>query len=87
MSNKTQHGGKRENAGRKSKSDEQNLIEKLSPLEPKAFKALEDAIDDGQSWAVKMYMEYVYGRPKETKDITINTETNIFNSIDLDVKE
>ena len=33
-------GGKREGAGRKSKSEEVQMIERLSPLEPKAFKAL-----------------------------------------------
>ena len=59
------HGGKRKGAGRKSKANEQALIEKLSPLEDKAFKALNNAIQDEQSWAVKMYFEYMYGKPKE----------------------
>lgn len=68
--------------GRKSKAEEQTLIEKLTPLEPKAFKALEDALDDGQAWAVKLYMQYKNGMPKEVKDITINKELPIFN-IDL----
>ena len=34
------NGGKREGAGRKPKSEESKLIEKLSPLEPLAFAAL-----------------------------------------------
>ena len=86
MDKRKNNGGHKTNGGRKPKAEEQKLIEKLSPLEPKAFKALEDAIDDGASWAVKMYMEYVYGKPKETKDITLNSETNIFKNIDLDVE-
>lgn len=65
------NGGARKGAGRKPKADEQKLIEKLSPLEPLALKALKEAIQDNQSWAVKMYMEYVYGKPRERKDINI----------------
>jgi hypothetical protein len=72
------HGGKRAGAGRKSKAEEQKLIEKLTPLDDKAFKSLEQGIEDNQSWAVKMYFEYMYGKPKETKDITINEVQPLF---------
>ena len=34
------HGGKRDGAGRKTKADELQLIEKLTPLEPLAYAAL-----------------------------------------------
>ena len=61
-------GGARDGAGRKPKAEEQKLIEKLSPLEPKAYKALEGAIEDNQSWAVKIFFEYMYGRPKQQID-------------------
>jgi len=67
------HGGARKGAGRKSKDEEQALIERLSPLSDSAFKALASAIKEGQSWAVKMYFEYMYGKPKET----INQKTEI----------
>ena len=63
-------GGKREGAGRKSKAEEQNLIEKLSPLEDSAFHALRYAIEDGKDWAVKMFFEYYFGKPKQQTDIT-----------------
>lgn len=66
------NGGARPNAGRKSKAEEQNLIEKLSPLEPSAFKALKDALKDQEAWAVKLYFDYKFGKAKETKDISIN---------------
>ena len=36
-----ERGGAREGAGRKSKAEEQSLIEKLTPLEPIAFEALQ----------------------------------------------
>lgn len=65
-------------AGRKPKVEEQKLIEKLTPLEPKAFKALHNAIQDEQSWAVKMYFEYMYGKPKEKVEITKIKEQPLF---------
>lgn len=65
MDKRKNNGGARDNAGRKPKVEEQKLIEKLSPLEPKAFQALDMAIMEGESWAVKMYFEYMYGKPKE----------------------
>ena len=67
-------GGARDGAGRKPKAEEQKLIEKLSPLEPKAYQALENAIEDNQHWAVKIFFEYMYGRPKQAVDITSGGE-------------
>lgn len=72
-------GGARENAGRKPKADEQKLIEKLTPLEAKAFKALENAIDDNQNWAVKLWFEYMYGKPKEKIEVTKIKEQPLFS--------
>ena len=66
------HGGKREGAGRKSKAEEQELVERLSPLDDDGFKALKNGLKDGQSWAVKLFLEYRYGKPKQSTDITTN---------------
>ena len=85
MDKRKNNRGHKGKAGRKSKAEEQKLVEKLSPLEPSAFKALADALNEGASWAVKMFFEYKFGKPKETKDITVNTERPIFNGLDLDV--
>jgi len=71
-------GGKRENAGRKSKSEEVELIERLSPLEDKAFAALQKGIESGDFKYVQLFYHYYAGKPKETKDITLNTEQPIF---------
>ena len=79
----TTKGGAREGAGRKSKAQEQGLIEKLTPLEPLAFKALNDAVADGKDWAVKLFFQYKFGMPKQ-----IVTQTNInIEEKDLDSKE
>ena len=77
-----EHGGKREGAGRKPKAEEQKLIEKLSPLESKAFKALDNAIQEEHSWAVKLYFEYMYGKPKEKMELTTISEQPLFPDLD-----
>jgi len=74
-------GGKREGAGRKSKSEELQLIERLSKHIDKdeAILKLKGLIDVGDFKAIQLYMAYMYGKPKETKDITINSEQPLFN--------
>ncbi len=74
------HGGKRHSAGRKSKAEEQKLIEKLSPLNTIALKALKTALKNEDSWAVKLYFEYFYGKPKQTIDQNITVDN-------FDIKE
>lgn len=80
MDNRKNNGGHSTKgfAGRKPKSEEQALIEKLSPLEEKAFKALENAIKSEQNWAVKLWFEYMYGKPKEKVEITKVKEQPLF---------
>jgi len=72
------HGGKRPGAGRKSKSEEINLIEKLSPLEDAAYNALKSGVEKGDFKYVQLFYNYYAGKPKETKDITINEDTPLF---------
>ncbi len=63
-------GGKREGAGRPPKADEQALIEKLSPLDELAFNALEQNIMKNEGWAIKLFFEYRFGKPKQSIDHT-----------------
>ena len=81
MENK--NGGAREGAGRKSKAAEQGLIEKLGPLEPMAFKALTDALNDGKDWAVKLFFQYNFGMPKQVIDQNTTHNLNNFDIKDL----
>lgn len=85
MENKTNYGGKRENAGRKSKAEEVQLIEKLGALEPLAFMALENGLEKGDFKFVQLFYNYYAGKPRETKDITVTNEQPIFNIDDLDI--
>lgn len=76
MSDKRENnGGAREGAGRKSKAKEIELIEKLTPFEDEALKALEKGVKSGDYKFINLYMSYRYGKPKESKDITSNGET------------
>lgn len=72
------HGGKREGAGRKSKAEEVNLIEKLTPLEDAAFLALKEGVERGDFKFVQLFYNYYAGKPRETKDITINEDLPLF---------
>jgi len=58
-------GGARENAGRKRKTDEIALIERLSPMDDLALKLLNDKLEEGDMAALKMFMEYRWSKPKQ----------------------
>jgi hypothetical protein len=81
MDNRKSNGGKRENAGRKSKSEEMQLVEMLNKHIDKdeAIVKLKLMIDEGDFKAIQLYMNYMYGKPKETKDISISSEQPLFD--------
>jgi hypothetical protein len=79
MADGRKNNGGHKTAGRKPKATEQQLIEKLKPFEPKAIAMLEEAVGEGKSWAIKLYMEYAYGKPRETKDVNLNGDLPIFD--------
>jgi len=70
-------GGARENAGRKRKSDEIALIERLSPMDDKALKLLNDKLDEGDMAALKMFMEYRWSKPKQEVSVDGDLLLNI----------
>jgi len=71
-------GTKGNKGGRPSKAEEQQLIEKLSPLEPKALEQLKINVEAGERWAIELFFKYNYGMPKQQTDITTNgKEINI----------
>ena len=72
------HGGKREGAGRKRKDEEDFLVEKLSAYDNDAFAILIEGVMNKEYRFLKMFMEYRFGKPRETKDITINEDLPLF---------
>ena len=83
MEDKRKYNGGHKTAGRKSKSEEVQLLEKLGALEPLAFMALEQGLERGDFKFTQLFYNYYAGKPRETKDITVTSEQPIFN-IDLD---
>jgi len=77
---KSNHGGARPGAGRKPKADEIAFITKLDNIidSDKAIEQLKGLMDEGNFNAIKLYIEYRYGKPKETVE-------NINHNIDLDL--
>lgn len=73
------NNGGHKTAGRKPKAQEQKLIEKLKPLEPLAYEALQANLEKGEGWAVKLFFEYMNGKPvQRTENENTNThEVNI----------
>lgn len=75
-------GGARIGAGRKSKAEETKLIERLSPMEDKALEMLETLLDQGDFNALKLYMEYRYGKPTQK----VESDSNV-NLTGINLKE
>ena len=65
-------------SGRKSKSDEIKLIERLTPMADEAFKQLQIGVEAGDYKFIQLYLAYFAGRPKETKDINVVNEQPLF---------
>lgn len=80
MADGRKNNGGHKNSGRKPKAHEQNLIEKLTPLEPEAQAALKRALLKGEGWAVKLFYEYKYGKPTQTVN---NNNAHTFNDFDI----
>ncbi len=81
MDGRRNNGG-HSNGGRKPKAEEVKLIERLTPLEPQAYAALKKGIESGEFKFIQMFYHYYAGKPRETKDITLNTEQPLFNIVD-----
>jgi hypothetical protein len=67
--------------GRPSKAEEMKLIELLNTHIDKdsVIKKLKEFIDADNLKALEIYLAYMYGKPKETKDVTITQEQPLFD--------
>lgn len=79
------HGGKRSGAGRPAKAEEITLIKKIDQyvetdvLLQKLLEIVNKGRDSDKIKAIKIILDYRWGKPKETKDITLVGEQPIFN--------
>ena len=78
MDKRVNNGGARAGAGRKPKAEEVVLIERLSPLDDLALEKLKEGLEKGSFPHLKLFHDYRYGKPRETKDITINEDLPLF---------
>ena len=72
MDKRQNNGGARDNAGRKKRSEEQALVERLTPFDETAFEALKDNLEAGEKWAVELFFKYRFGMPRQMLDVTSN---------------
>jgi hypothetical protein len=67
------------NSGRKPKTDEIALIEKLTPLSDKAFEELQKGIERGEFQFVRLWFQYMYGKPKQIAEVSISQVQPLFD--------
>ena len=77
------NGGKREGAGRKSKSEEYGLNEQMDQLKPtkEVLVSFVDIIENTEDEKLKFsaivkWLEWRVGKPKETKDLKMDVDHN-----------
>ena len=81
---KRKNNGGNKNAGRKPKTDEQELIGRLQEhiQEDAVFIVLKKLIDEEDMKAITLYFNYRYGKPKETKDMRLEIDKNFPDWLD-----
>ena len=64
------NGGAREGAGRKPKADEIKLIETMDAIliPESVWSSLAEKVESGDTNAIKTWLSYRYGMPKQTID-------------------
>ena len=70
-------GGKREGSGRKPKVNEVKLVEKMDSISvpDEIWKALLYKCKQGDTGALKLWLSYRYGLPRQQIDVTTNGES------------
>jgi hypothetical protein len=82
------HGGKRKGAGRKPKADEVKMIERmdavLAPTE--VWQKLADKVKEKDVQAIKTWLGYRFGMPKQTVDqnSTVEIKKTVLEQSDID---
>lgn len=71
-----ENGGARPGAGRKPKADEIKLIESMDAIAvpEQAWKALWAKCQEGDTQAIKTWLNYRFGMPRQNVDVTTQGE-------------
>lgn len=72
----SKHGGARPNSGRKPKADEIAMIERMDAVmaPEEVWEALGKKVREGDGPCIKTWLEYRYGKPKQSVDVTSDGE-------------
>ena len=78
-------GGARPGAGRKPKIDEITLIESMDAIAvpEEVWAALAEKVSKGDTNAIKTWLQYRYGMPKQVIDQNTNLNVNDFDLKDV----
>lgn len=89
MEQKKQHGGARQNSGRLKKDDVISLIEQMDAIAvPKdVWMKLYDKVKENDVQAIKTWLSYRYGMPKQTVDNNTNLIVTDFDITKIYDKE
>jgi hypothetical protein len=73
----SKHGGNREGAGRKPKSDEIQMIENMDATKAtiEVWAKLADKVESGDVAAIKLWLEYRFGKPKQLIGLVTENDT------------
>lgn len=84
------HGGNREGAGRKPKSDELKMIEDMdaSKITIEVWQKLAEKVDAGDVAAIKLWLEYRFGKPKQLIGLVTENDTleQVFKIGNVEIK-
>jgi hypothetical protein len=70
------HGGPRPGGGRRPKADEIKIIEQMDAVAvpERIWQALYQKCEEGDTQAIKTWLNYRFGMPKQTMDVTSGGE-------------
>jgi hypothetical protein len=85
MDKRKNNGGKRENSGRLKKDDVISLIETMDAIAVPndVWLKLFDKVKENDVQAIKTWLSYRYGMPKQTVDSNTNLTVNDFELKDI----
>lgn len=67
------------NSGRKPQEENIEMIERLTPLDDRAFEELKKGIERGEFKYIQLFFHFRFGKPRQVQEISVNTEQPLFN--------
>ena len=68
-----------QNSGRKPQEENIEMIERLTPLDDRAFEELKKGVEKGEFKYIQLFFHYRYGKPRQVQEISVNTEQPLFD--------